>query len=296
MRYFLAVADELHFGRAARSLHMSQPPLSARIRDLERELGTALFDRSPRGVTLTPAGRELLPSARRAVETFGEAQRVARNLRVRPAAALRVAITPDTSAAAVEAFTVAATRGGATSDVEIVEASTGGQLEAMERGELDLGLLRHPFPDAGLHVEPPLWTPAGALMSRSHPLAGRSSLRAAELGAYPIILFDRAMAPGLYDETLAALASHGLRPRTGKQVTRLLSALLTTENAIAVRHPGMSLSGNPVWLPVEDLQLVWRTSVAWPLPPRNGSLRDYADALTEALVRHDRWHRPEPPR
>lgn len=101
------------------------------------------------------------------------------------------------------------------------------------------------------------------------------------------------MAPGLHDETLAALASHGLRPRTGRQVTRLLSALLTTENAVAIRQPGMSLSGDPVWLPIDDLQLVWRTSVVWPLPPRSPSIKTHADALVEALVSHDQWRRPD---
>ncbi|WP_075022858.1 LysR family transcriptional regulator [Actinomadura madurae] len=291
LRYFLAVADELHFGRAARALHMSQPPLSARIKDLEREIGTPLFTRSPRGVALTPAGRALLPSARKAVEAFGEAQRVARKLRARPAAPLRVAITPDTTAAAVRGFTTAVRRANL-ARVEIVEASTGEQLDALDQGKLDIGLLRHPFPESGLHVEPPLRTPAGAFMGRDHPLARRDALRAADLADYPIVLFPRPMAPGLHDETLAALAAHGLRPSTEMPVTRLLSALLTTENSIAIRQPGMDLSGDLVWLPIDDLQLAWRTSVVWPLPATSLSLPTYAAALSEALLSHDQW-RPE---
>jgi hypothetical protein len=94
------------------------------------------------------------------------------------------------------------------------------------------------------------------------------------------------MAPGLYDETVAAL---GLRPDAGKHFTRLLAALLATDNAIAIRPPGLTMTESLTWRPVSDLSLTWRTSVVWPLPPANPAVPALGAALTEALVTHDQW-------
>lgn len=289
LRYFLAVAEHRHFGRAAKALHMSQPPLSARIKDLEREIGVALFDRSPSGITLTRAGRKLLPTARIAVDAFDQAQRTGRNLRADLATTLRVGIPPDTTTAAIREFINAAKEINSHVTVEVTEASTGEQLAALRQRQLDLGILRHPFPSEGLHAEPPLWTPAGALMSSTHELARYDSLDAKHLSGFPIMLFPRQMAPGLYDETLAQLAAHGLHARTERTATRLLSSLLTTSNAIAIRQAGISTTDDLTWRPIRDLDLVWRTSVAWPISPTVPNIRRYAVALVSALARHDRW-------
>jgi len=100
MRYFAAVAGALSFAKAARALHMSQPPLSKRILDFEEELGVRLFDRSRKQVTLTAAGEALLPQARAAVAAFDSAMRIARAISPAQSKRLSVALPPDTSRAA----------------------------------------------------------------------------------------------------------------------------------------------------------------------------------------------------
>lgn len=289
MRYFLAVAEHLHFGRAAQALHMSQPPLSARIKDLENEIGTSLFDRSSTGVALTRAGRQLLPTARLAVSTFDQAQHTARNLRSTVGTTLQVGITPDTTPAAIRAFAATAAHLDPRISVEVTEANTGEQLAALRTHHLDLGVLRHPFPDAGLHVEPALSTPVGALLSANHPLAEQKSIQIDDLTNYSLVLFPRQMAPGLYDQTLTQLNSHGLHPRSEKTITRLLSGLLTTSDAIAIRQPGMSIPDDLTWRPIPDLDLTWRTSVVWPTPSSIPNMKPFAQALTDALIEHDLW-------
>src|SRR5256714_10717927 len=105
LRYFVAVAEELHFGRAAERLHIAQPPLSRQIRDLEREVGTPLFERVPRGVELTPAGSAFLPVARLTLAQAERAQRSAQRAALGETGRLRVG------------FVEAATHSGILADV-----------------------------------------------------------------------------------------------------------------------------------------------------------------------------------
>jgi DNA-binding transcriptional LysR family regulator len=289
LRYFLAVADELHFGRAAQRLHMTQPPLSARIKDLERDLGIALFDRTPRGVRLTEAGRQLLPAARRAVDAFDEARRVAYNARCIAARTIRVALPPDTSQDTIETFTRTLHEQDPGLNLQINEATTAQQLDALRRGEFDLGVVRHPIRSSGLVLSSTLSAPAGATMAPSHPLARRASVSIAEMKGYPLILFPRSVAPGLYDESVAALTAAGLRPGRIEDAVRLVSALLTTENAIAIRNQGAVHSAELRWRPLTGGPLIWRTSAAWSRRTDLDFLPLCVQALNAALIRHDHW-------
>src|SRR3982751_6322411 len=175
LRYFVAVAEELNFGRAADRLRIAQPPLSRQIRDLERELGTALFERVPRGVELTAAGRAFLPEARLTLAQAERAQRTAQRAARGEIGRLRVG------------FVEVAIYSGVLPEVlgffrmhlpdiglSLFEMDALQQAEAFREGRIDLGILHSPPPDAErwLRVEPVYSEPLVAAVPHAPRLRG----------------------------------------------------------------------------------------------------------------------------
>ncbi|WP_433173606.1 LysR family transcriptional regulator [Actinoallomurus sp. CA-150999] len=180
LRYFVAVAEELHFGRAAQRLGMTQPPLSRAIRELERRLDVRLLERTTRQVTLTAAGEVLLRDARTALDAITAAGRRARNAG-RPAPLLRLALKADNDAGLLPRILSTYQREEAAPAVELVLGGRGEQAQALRDGRADVALLVSPFDDRGLDVEPLLTQPRLAVLAATDPLAARSSLRLADL-------------------------------------------------------------------------------------------------------------------
>lgn len=179
LRYFVAVAEELHFGRAAARLHMSQPPLSRAIKQLETEAGAALFDRSSAGVTLTPVGAVLLDEARALLD---QADRV----RVRVAAAagaatLTVGMLGDSTDSGASRLAGAYHRLHPRVEVRIREAGLTDPTCGLHAGLVDVALTRGPFDETGLTVHALRADPVGALLRADDPLARHGSVKLADL-------------------------------------------------------------------------------------------------------------------
>ncbi|MFG3114350.1 LysR family transcriptional regulator [Streptomyces sp. NPDC048197] len=179
LRYFVAVAEELHFGRAAARLHMSQPPLSRAIKQLETEAGAPLFDRSSAGVTLTPVGAVLLDEARALLD---QADRV--RLRVAAAAGnatLTVGILGGSSDPGATRLARAYHRQHPRVEVRIRDTDLTDPTCGLHAGAVDVALTRGPFNGTGLSVHELRADPVGALLRTDDPLARHDSLKLADL-------------------------------------------------------------------------------------------------------------------
>jgi DNA-binding transcriptional LysR family regulator len=221
LRYFVTVAEELHFGRAADRLHIAQPAVSQQIARLERELGVRLLDRSPRRVQLTAAGRRVLDAAR---EALAAAERV-KAAGGQAAGTVRIGTTAGLTARlergidALRAYAPAF-------DTVLVDLPVAARLEALRRGDLDLALARGVLAAPGLRVLPAWSEPLHAVISRRHPAARGATVRFAELAAGALRVPSRACDPPLHDALRAALRAAGVSPRFGRPAGTIQDTLV----------------------------------------------------------------------
>jgi DNA-binding transcriptional LysR family regulator len=179
LRYFVAVAEELHFGRAAARLHMSQPPLSRAIQQLEADLGTPLFRRSSAGVGLTPAGAALVKEARKLL--VQSEQMRARVAAAAGAATLTVGILSDSTDPDISRLAAAYRSQHPNVEIHIRETDLTDPTCGLRAGHVDIALTRGPFDETGLRVHELRSDPVGAVLRADDPLADRSQLRLADL-------------------------------------------------------------------------------------------------------------------
>jgi DNA-binding transcriptional LysR family regulator len=180
LRYYVAVAEELHFGRAAQRLGMAQPPLSRAIRTLERQLGVQLLERTTRQVRLTPAGEVLLRDARIALDAISAAGERARHTG-QPVPSLRVALKADYDAGLLPRMLEVFRESPAALRVELLLGGRGDQVIALREGRADVALLPSGFDLRGLDVEPLLTEPSLLALAADDPLAVRAELHLADL-------------------------------------------------------------------------------------------------------------------
>ncbi len=223
LEYFCAVADELHFSRAAERLHMAQPPLSQQIRRLESELGFELFERTTRRVVLTPRGRDLYDDARRLVAEARRLENRVEELRTGQAGTLRLGFVDSASYEIMPRLVRALRSRWPAVEYQLRTLSSDSQIKALQTGEVDLGLARTGPPA----LSPPAGGPdaphAGAVTSllltgeplvlavdADHPLARTASVELSALCEQPFVGFDRMISPRLHFELVELLATSGV--------------------------------------------------------------------------------------
>ena len=221
LRLFAAVAASLSFRQAAEALHMSQPPLSRAIRELEERLGLRLFERDTRGVALSAAGRELLPRARRILRLLDEAEAVLAPLAAPEPAVLRLGLTnavepgwPGWSEAGLVAR-IRAARPALT--VRIVSAASPKLVRLLRAQRLDAAFIALPTETAGLQVHELGRQPMVVALRSAHRLARKRLLALGDLQGEPMFWFERARQPAFFDHCQAVFARHGYAPVTVRE-------------------------------------------------------------------------------
>ena len=213
MRYFVAVAEELHFARAAARLHISAPPLSQRIGELEDELGVRLFDRTSRRVALTPAGERLLVEARTLIEAADHFEQVARQSARTGPSTLAVGYCHGSETGAFRLIRAFRSRHPDT-PVRPDALTTLRSIDAIRTDRASVAIVRPPIPGRRTLASRPLARVAmdHVAVPIGHPLAAEEVIDAAQLEGEPVLLVERADAPTAHDETVGYCTALGVRP------------------------------------------------------------------------------------
>jgi DNA-binding transcriptional LysR family regulator len=234
LRCFVAVADELHFGRAAERLNMTQPPLSRQIQILERILDVQLVARSSRSVKLTPAGQSFLPEARHILGLAESSALLVKRVARGKAGSLKIGFT----AASAYSYLprLVATCRDELPDValSLKEMVSGDQLKRLLSGEIDIGLMRPPLPRAGLGSFRVIAEPMLAALPHNHHLARQPNLKLEQLAAEPFIMYAPYEARYFHDLVVELVSRGGLSPNYVQYLAQIHAILALVHSEVGV--------------------------------------------------------------
>ena len=289
-RQFLAVAEELHFGRAAQRLHMTQPPLTQAIAQLERSLGVPLFERTSRHVALTPAGDALVPQVRDLLARAAALPEHARAAASGELGRVRLAFVSTIGFTQLPLWVrefLARTPGVS---LELVEATSDVQMEGFERGHIDAGLMLHAPGQAPVGLERLTVGQESMVLAlpSKHPLAKVEKLRLVDVLTEPLVLFPRRIMPSLHDALMELYRANDALPRIAQEAIQM-------QTIVNLVWGGIGLA----WVPASVMQfrrpgVVYREVLhaagragrkAVALPTCETSLVWPADAMSPALAR-----------
>lgn len=234
LRYFLAVAAELHFGRAAARLHIAQPALTQQIRRLETLLGTRLFERTSRSVALTPAGAVLRERATailaHAERDLDEVARIGQGLQGRLHLGFVPSVLPLGPLRWVRQYRLRYPL----VEVDLTEGFTAHLMARLGSGALDMAIVRDPDELAGTVAVPLVTEPFVAVVPADHPLAARDTVSGAELADHPLVYFPRAAGELAYAKNLRPVLETGRQPRVVQEGSNWITVLYLVGEGLGV--------------------------------------------------------------
>lgn len=246
LRQFVAVAEELHFGRAARRLHMTQPPLTQAVQALERALQVQLLQRTRRSVALTPAGEALLVQARRLLREAEALPELVRAAAAGLSGRLRLAFVSSIAYGPLPPWLSSFREHHPDVELQLREATMDVQLAALAAGDIDAGFVLHApaAVPASLLALQVLSEPLVLALPAGHPAAMHETVRFEEVASEPLLIFPRGVAPSLFDAVLARYHAGGCAPRIAQEAIQL-------QTIVSLVSAGMGVA----WVPASMTQL-----------------------------------------
>ena len=272
LRYFVAVAEEMHFGRAAARLHMTQPPLSQTIQALESQLGTPLFSRTRRSVALTAAGRALLPEAQRLLMQAESLPALVQRAAAGESGQLRLAFVSSADYSVLPIALREFRSAYPAVQIDLREATSDVQLEELAAGNIDLGILIPPVPDklkTILDYFPVLTEPLVLALPADSKLATATrKVSLKSCAGLPLIIFPRRLAPALHDQILGCFRDAGLTPSIEQEAIQMqtivglvaagMGIALVPQSVSNLKRPGVEYRALKEASPLVEIGLAWR--------------------------------------
>jgi len=291
LRYFLALSEELHFGRAARRLNISQPPLSLNLRQLEESIGARLFHRNSKEVRLTAAGRAFVPAARALLDQAAEAGRHAREVDRGFEGRLRIGLVSSMLYRGLPELLREFQARHPQLRVVLRELNSQDQVMELMHGQLDAGFvhtMRVPTDMSRLLFST---EPFVCCLPAAHPLAGARRLALKRLQEEPFVMFSRAASPDYYERVLAICSAAGFYPEVRHEVRHWLSVvtLVAQGLGVALVPAALKRSGIPgaVFVPVGTATARSEAFCVWRSADDNAGLQAFVEAVRAAAPQSD---------
>ena len=286
MQSFVTVAEELHFGRAAARLHISQPPLTKQIQQLEQAMGVRLLERTNRKVELTAAGRVFLDEARAVLHQTDQAVELARKAGRGETGHLSVGFIDAAIYSVVPAIVQRFTERYPEVELSLTDLRIPNQVKAVVERQLDIGFIHPPVSHKSLCVERVLVEPLIVALPEVHRLAPEAAIALSDLASEPLIQFPRGINPSLYDEIVGLCRSSGFSPRIVREAT-------PKQTIIGLVSVGLGVSLLPaclenlrragvVYRPIRGRTLSIDTSIIYRREEPSSVLKAFLDIVREA--------------
>jgi len=290
LRYFVAVAEELHFGRAAQRLHLAQPPLSQQIRKLEEILGYPLFVRTSRAVRLTAAGEVFLDRAQRTLRNVQEDIDEARSIGRGDVGFLRVGFIGSSMLTPLPQMLGQYRQQYPKVQLQLRESFSSSLEQSLLKSEIDAAFLRDGDPMPGLAIEPLFTEPFVAVLPHTHPLAGRQAISAGQLRDEPFVFFSPTAGKLAYERTISLCLDHGFRPNVVQEAPQWLTILRLIGAGLGVSiapHCVRQLaSPHAVCVSLRGAKIRSQIELAYRSSDDRAILRSFTDIARKSLSKH----------